>query len=477
MLISHVQVAKEDIQVRFFEEKNGKVVWEGFGDFQPSQVHKQTAICFKAPRYHTLDITEPVKVFIQLRRPSDGATSEAHPFEFLPLDSGRPLYWSFRRNYAKKGNYNLFSTLLASDAKLSKQGQVEREKKSEEPTEKPMSVDTAETNNNDIYAENYSKVQKEPTKEKSFNELINQVAELDEIYSETQARLLNEALRDIGKPQYEESFDDGKTYSSLQLAFKNPIDIVDDEPEEIIEPQSPIVDVSVANVAPPSPILDAADRTIADGSPRNKRESPEKPPLPPKRTKKIETYIGNSVQDLNEKTPETPRVSVSRSHSFSMTRPKSEEFAPLTKLPPTPCSTLPNPKKKGLFSKLFGRKNKTPAASREASLSPSFRTENLGCSATNISTTSATSIRIPLKDSPTVSINDGNQDTVMQDLTLNLDLTEAEHYALYTAMAPHATQSEFDEMSCYYAPVEGGKILTNSEMLARLTSKTWSVFV
>lgn len=59
------------------------------------------------------------------------------------------------------------------------------------------------------------------------------------------------------------------------------------------------------------------------------------------------------------------------------------------------------------------------------------------------------------------------------DLNMNLDLTEAEHYALYMAMAPHATQSEFDEMSCYYSPVEGGKIIGDSNALARMKdSKT-----
>ncbi|KAJ8913954.1 hypothetical protein NQ315_015192 [Exocentrus adspersus] len=78
------KVAKEDIQVRFYEEKGD---WEAFADFQPSQVHKQHAIWFRTPRYKTLDVTEPVKVFIQLRRPSDGAASEPLPFELLPLDS------------------------------------------------------------------------------------------------------------------------------------------------------------------------------------------------------------------------------------------------------------------------------------------------------------------------------------------------------------------------------------------------------
>lgn len=41
MILLCEKVAKEDIQIRFFEEKDGRVTWEGFGDFQPSQVHKQ----------------------------------------------------------------------------------------------------------------------------------------------------------------------------------------------------------------------------------------------------------------------------------------------------------------------------------------------------------------------------------------------------------------------------------------------------
>nr|XP_023013890.1 embryonic polarity protein dorsal-like isoform X2 [Leptinotarsa decemlineata] len=84
------KVAKEDIQIRFYEETSD---WEAFADFQPSQVHKQHAIWFKTPRYKTLDVTEPVKVFIQLRRPSDGATSESLPFEMWPsyLLNSEPL--------------------------------------------------------------------------------------------------------------------------------------------------------------------------------------------------------------------------------------------------------------------------------------------------------------------------------------------------------------------------------------------------
>lgn len=41
MILLCEKVAKEDIQVRFFEEDDGQLTWEGFGDFQPTHVHKQ----------------------------------------------------------------------------------------------------------------------------------------------------------------------------------------------------------------------------------------------------------------------------------------------------------------------------------------------------------------------------------------------------------------------------------------------------
>lgn len=415
-------------------------------------MHKQTAICFKAPRYRTLDITEPVKVSIQLRRPSDGMTSEPLAFELLPLDSGRPLYWSFRRNYAKKNNYNnLFSTLLAADNKAKKPTTEEGDNNMIDTTNINenivVSSSSTETNNNEVSSENnnnitvatdYSIVDKMTkldnktinNEEKSFNEIISQVAELDEIYSENQARLLNEVLKDVDQSASYEIFDDAKTYSSLQLAFKNPVQITHTD-LNMIAPQSALVDAN-----------------------RSKREIDlEKPPLPPKRSKKIETFIGNSTQSVNE-------IGLSRAHSIHLLpRPKSQEPTFPSKLPPIPSSTLPNVKKRGLFSKLFGKKSKTPVTtSRASSVTPSVHSV----------TGSVASMRVELKENalPDSSTNEMDQEN------LGFDLTEAEHYALYTTMAPHATQSEFDETSCYYAPVEGGKILTNTEMLARLASKT-----
>ncbi len=56
-------------------------------------------------------IESPVKVRIQLRRPSDGAVSESRNFEFLPLDSGRS-FWTTKR---LKTNYNIFNSILSAD--------------------------------------------------------------------------------------------------------------------------------------------------------------------------------------------------------------------------------------------------------------------------------------------------------------------------------------------------------------------------
>ncbi|KAK4305175.1 hypothetical protein Pmani_022916 [Petrolisthes manimaculis] len=105
------KVTKEDIHVRFYEVKDGMIEWEAFGDFQASDVHKQVAISFKTPRYKSLEVENPVKVYVQLLRPSDSSTSEPRPFQYLPLDSGRP-FTSFKR---LKNNYGLFQRILGLD--------------------------------------------------------------------------------------------------------------------------------------------------------------------------------------------------------------------------------------------------------------------------------------------------------------------------------------------------------------------------
>lgn len=547
-------------------------MWEALGDFQPTHVHKQVAISFRTPRYRTLEVSDPVKVFIQLRRPSDGATSESLPFELLPLDSGRPAFWSLRRALHKKGDYNTFNSILAADRlQINKNAPTFRQKSIkpqngstpllfqtenkideveiiEAPKAKPVletNLDEVEITVVDEWKQNdlskvtnkskdwcdYSEVEKisvnpkdiqniqniqnnnnnnNNIEEKSLNDLLNQVAELDEIYSDTQARLMtitdqiNDAIESEPlqiQPMEVEAFDDSNTYSSLQLAFKNPIEIeLPHKYDDVITAHGPVIEIA----------------------PLKRESAPEKlPPLPPKRIKKsIETPIldraisqnlgsnhsiqltGSQAESLfRTSSPNLVATSVSRASSFNnITRPKSQELlAPSKKLPPTPCSTLPNPKKQSFLSKLFSKKPKKDKTSPNKSSS----TTNLNSRQTSLKTSSASLgggslcnisnsnndgsiIHISLHPTPTGSLNDVNKlqnnpdlannklnGNMKDDDVINLDLTEAEHYALYTAMAPHATQSEFDEMSCYYAPVEGGKVLNNQpDIAARVHSNT-----
>ncbi|KAM5194119.1 nuclear factor NF-kappa-B p105 subunit [Mantella aurantiaca] len=78
------KVQKDDIQIRFYEEDENGYTWEGFGDFSPTDVHRQFAIVFKTPKYRDLSIMKTVSVFVQLRRKSDFETSEPKPFLYYP---------------------------------------------------------------------------------------------------------------------------------------------------------------------------------------------------------------------------------------------------------------------------------------------------------------------------------------------------------------------------------------------------------
>uniref|UniRef100_A0A3Q0SCF0 V-rel avian reticuloendotheliosis viral oncogene homolog A n=1 Tax=Amphilophus citrinellus TaxID=61819 RepID=A0A3Q0SCF0_AMPCI len=77
------KVQKEDIEVRFFQDS-----WEGKGTFSQADVHRQVAIVFRTPPYRDTNLTEPVKVKMQLRRPSDREVSEPMDFQYLPADPG-----------------------------------------------------------------------------------------------------------------------------------------------------------------------------------------------------------------------------------------------------------------------------------------------------------------------------------------------------------------------------------------------------
>jgi c-Rel proto-oncogene protein len=51
-------LSTDDVEIRFYEEdeSTGGLKWEGFGDFQPSDVHKQYAICFRTPPFRDIEV-------------------------------------------------------------------------------------------------------------------------------------------------------------------------------------------------------------------------------------------------------------------------------------------------------------------------------------------------------------------------------------------------------------------------------------
>ncbi|XP_078260883.1 proto-oncogene c-Rel [Rhinoraja longicauda] len=84
------KVQKDDIEVCFFTPN-----WEAKGSFSQVDVHRQVAIVFRTPAYCKTDITEPVSVKMQLRRPSDQEVSEPMEFRYLPDE--RDNYFSEKR--------------------------------------------------------------------------------------------------------------------------------------------------------------------------------------------------------------------------------------------------------------------------------------------------------------------------------------------------------------------------------------------
>ncbi|XP_016987284.2 embryonic polarity protein dorsal isoform X1 [Drosophila rhopaloa] len=748
------KVAKEDITVRFFEEKNGQCVWEALGEFQHTDVHKQTAITFKTPRYHSPEITEPAKVFIQLRRPSDGVTSEALPFEYVPLDSGKNTFWTLHRHLKRKPDEDLFQQILRLDAKRETQAPTievidldtpkievqhdlpplnvdfnqeesqqkepvfEQEQSSQqeqysqeqslqqeqhlqqeppvqqqeqtfqldEPMEQEQSLpvqqsldqtsDQLPDHTSDHVPEDMEaadaqaeaeahRLRSEQEKEidtiidekvreleqlelghhleprpltaddkitewmksseieqqghepsptaaegeedvmdsaleiskadKTLDELLETVAELDEIYTDfkvqrdTYNNTIQNELAAIGGRaplQVEDSFDDAATYTSLQIAFKNPVLI---PMEDIMPPTPPMsqcapedahqhydpVEVNSQARKPettqfrPAPPVPPAILTVLFPP-----EEEKLPPLPPKRIRKQDSNAENRSIEANT----------------VQARPSTAE-SPLNKrLPPAPSpknpnfNTLPRQKKSGFFSKLFSRRKSKPdlaqgqenssllgdskGNSREPSIGhfsmqdpmrASMRSSKsaapfisspapaksspvkakkpgsklakpVGRSVSSVSGKrpaylNADVVHIPLKgdsanslpqhqrnegysQSSTISVGAGLDRRTASALQLaeipiseggmelvaiadrqslhnlvssieghfnvqldpNLDLTEAEHFALYTSIPPLAAASEFDETSAYYAPVDAGEILTPDEVARRLAA-------
>lgn len=343
--------------------------------------------------------------------------------------------------------------------------------------------------------------------DKNLNELLDQVAELDEIYSDNQTRLSNMAAMDNYNNSNNMSmdvddFDDRKTYSSLQLAFKNPVSIVEPDIsyEDVITHKGPIIDLAPLK-------RDTTDEKL--------------PPLPPKRIRKTPSvealHLRPRAATLSVEQVLKPGQPIPLSHSPTQSQQalnKRPQQITITRSADCLPSNLPSvpPKKRSFLSRIFNRKSKDkspprPSSDRKpgklvgrsassvsgqrpskfkqdvshTSLKGSSGNLSLGTSlrytdsithislhgdnngsTASLSNNSTANNRagFPPSDGDTILVAENVlaiDASALRKIQDNLDLTDAEHYALYMALAPHATVSEFDELSCYYSPVDGGK--------------------
>ncbi|XP_059211174.1 transcription factor p65 isoform X2 [Centropristis striata] len=95
------KVQKEDIEVRFFQD-----TWEGKGTFSQADVHRQVAIVFRTPPYRDTNLSKPIIVKMQLRRPSDREVSEPMDFQYLPADPDE-----YRLTEKRKRTGDMFQSL------------------------------------------------------------------------------------------------------------------------------------------------------------------------------------------------------------------------------------------------------------------------------------------------------------------------------------------------------------------------------
>lgn len=429
MILLCDKVNKDDIQIRFYEEQDGIQVWEDFGTFSDKDVHKQYAIVFKTPRYKSFEISDPVNVKIQLKN-SKGSYSDPYNFKFTPLDSGRPIFWRYRKNKAQPlalanlfPNTNIMSNILEVGKEDSKEKGSSRKESDYASVDKSINRQDNDVKPNVTFSidENQEmEISQVPdvlfdTKEKvddTFEELLNEVSNLNDTLQQDNGFLLiedsnnttvtldefnnnvNESIVTIqeldefsvpGKEHLGQRTEGYGSYSSLQLAMKNQYFIDRNSTGECYEDVLPPEEIPEIVTPPPRP------------------PSHTKPNLATLQRKSTSDKFDSNSTAINEDA--IPPLPPKRSRRSGVDR----------NLPPIP-------KYKSFFHKLFfkSKSKSKPATPRERSLSIDSRKVGGGGSI--------------------------NEDVM---------LTEAEHYALYTSVAPHATQSEFDEASFYYSPVEG----------------------
>lgn len=416
------KVSKDDIEVRFYEEneETGAVVWESFGDFQPSDVHKQYAISFRTPQYHNLEvsiyitcyhtpvtmttnkfylpkqITSPARVFIQLRCPSKDTTSAARPFQYIPLLTSGSC----------KRKWNLLSFSGTYSSYMTPNGGTSNE----EPCKKIKSVVELE----DILAGDQASADTDPP-----------------IYDR-----LNEFMM-MGKDEQDEMGGQG----SLPVGGNPEVENVYDVDLELI---SQIIKTQEANDIGGSDLF--ADMIIEDDVVNGNGGGGGGD---------LELKVMNVILAPQNLESAPPQMVIPNTTPTPPTRPPKRIVSPPAPPPPESTTAPPLPPKKGSPA-TTPTKTKNPATFLKNLFSPTKKNKKANANAnvnTNVATQQVGSVQDkppPVPSVPPPSLLADNVSTTTSEHTLvgNYELTE--QLGLYVDNdAPLATASEFgdDEFS------------------------------
>lgn len=119
------KVTREDIAVVFFQKEGEQVVWEESANIV--LVHRQVAIAFQTPPYRNPRERDHVQVYLQLKRTSDNARSNAVPFEYIP-EYQDPSYLKHKRTKT------LSPTIASYEDRYGADQQIKTEPRDKTPT-------------------------------------------------------------------------------------------------------------------------------------------------------------------------------------------------------------------------------------------------------------------------------------------------------------------------------------------------------
>lgn len=391
-----------------------------------------------------------MNVFIQMRRPSDGTVSDPLPFKFTPDDTGKKAFWLLR---TLKPDFEALAKILADLThpltkeilalrRSSSPVQVERDatafvdemdadaERGSPPAERAAGsggdgVVSDEDEEEDDDDENESADEElEPEQEKP-SPRAEEAAAAGESVAAGAEQTLQAAIDDLSTVAPDKLSELGLVLTAMddEVSAGEAEDAMGAQRAATVEEQTTLkragddayelhasLRVAVRNaIRIPERITFAGRRSSGGAQPPYELMAAPPPPRPPAASKPRCFEAPSEVEPLPPLPPKRTKRNATLNRSLPALPQKETKLALLQKL----------------FFSRKKKKSKTqpPAAAADENDEPGDRRRG--------------------------SLAEYAKEQLTQDC-----LTEAEHYALYTSVAPRASVSEFDENSCYYSPVE-----------------------